>query len=148
MSDIRTAMPVLARHEGQWEGTYIHIDASGVEIDRHHAALQCSFPDDGSHDYYQINTYSWDDGRREEIHFPAQYRDGKIWWDTERIDGSAWEIDARTVMLTWTRKDSPGQYLYEMIQISDDGNNRGRTWHWFENDKLVRRTCIKERRVS
>jgi hypothetical protein len=50
-------------------------------------------------------------------------------------------------VLTWTRKDMPRHYLYEMIQISEDGNNRGRTWHWFEDDVLVRRTCIKEHRV-
>ena len=41
----------------------------------------------------------------------------------------------------------PSHYLYEMIQISEDNNNRGRTWHWFENDVLVRRTCIKEQRT-
>jgi hypothetical protein len=35
-----------------------------------------------------------------------------------------------------------------MIQISEDNRNRGRTWHWFENDQLVKRTCIKERRIS
>ena len=147
MSNIRTAMPVLARHEGDWEGTYIQIDAQGVEIDRHKAELKCMFPADGPHAYHQINTYTWDDGRREEIHFPASFRDGRIWWDTDRIEGSAWEIDARTVVLTWTRKDMPSHYLYEMIQISEDNNNRGRTWHWFENDVLVRRTCIKEQRT-
>lgn len=148
MSDIRTGMPVLVRHEGVWEGEYIHVDPSNAVLDRHHSRLQCRFPAEGPHAYYQINTYSWDNGRVEEIHFPATYRDGRIWWDTDRIDGSAWEIDRRTVMLMWTRKDLPGTYLYEMIQISDDGNNRGRTWHWFENDVLVKRTCIKERRVG
>jgi hypothetical protein len=69
-----------------------------------------------------------------------------IFWDTDRILGRAWEIDPRTVMLTWTRKGEPQTYLYEMIQISADGQDRGRTWHWFENDVLVKRTCIKEKR--
>lgn len=148
MEDIRTGMPVLARHEGEWEGVYIHVDTDNVEIDRHKSYLQCKFQSDPTYPYYQINTYTWDDGRTEEIHFPATYKDKKIWWDTDRIDGSAWELDERTVVLTWTRKDSPGTYLYEMIQISEDGNNRGRTWHWFEQDVLVKRTCIKERRVK
>lgn len=148
MDTIRTEMPVLARHEGEWEGEYIHVDTNNVEIDRHRAHLQCRFTDDPACPYHQINTYTWPDGRSEEIHFPATYRDRQIWWDTDRIIGRAWEIDARTVVLTWTRKDSPASYLYEMIQISDDGNNRGRTWHWFENDQLVKRTCIKERRVK
>lgn len=47
MSNIRTAMPVLARHEGDWEGTYIHVDVNGAEIDRHKAELQCRFPTEG-----------------------------------------------------------------------------------------------------
>jgi hypothetical protein len=148
MDDIRTGMPVLARHEGEWEGEYIHVDVDNREVDRHKSYLQCRFQADETYPYYQINTYTWPDGRVEEIHFPATYKDQKIWWDTERIDGSAWELDERTVVLTWTRKDSPGTYLYEMIQISADNNHRGRTWHWFENDVLVKRTCIKERRVK
>ena len=148
MSAIRQEMPLLARHEGVWEGVYIHVDPDNKEIDRHRSRLECRFPADGPHAYHQINTYIWDDGRTEEIHFPATYRDKNIWWDTDRIEGRAWEIDAKTVVLTWTRKDLPGAYLYEMIQLSDDGNNRGRTWHWFENDVLIKRTCIKEHRVG
>jgi hypothetical protein len=42
----------------------------------------------------------------------------------------------------------PGAYLYEMIQLSEDGNRRARTWHWFENDTLFKRTCITEHRVK
>ncbi len=148
MSLIRAEMPVLARHEGEWEGVYIHVDADNREIDRHRSRLQCSFPDAGPYAYHQINTYLWADGRSEEIHFPATYRDKAIWWDTDRIFGRAWEIDPRTVCLTWTRKDMPSAYLYEMIQISQDGHHRGRTWHWFENDQLFKRTCIKEQRVK
>jgi hypothetical protein len=145
---IRQDMPVLARHEGEWEGEYIHVDATNAVIDRHRSHLQCRFPTDGTFAYYQVNTYTWDDGRTEELHFPATYDGKQIHWDTDRIIGRAWEVDDRTVMLTWTRKDEPGTYLYEMIQISADGNHRGRTWHWFENDQLVKRTCIKERRIK
>lgn len=148
MSSIRQGMPVLARHEGEWEGEYIHVDTNNIVLDRHKSHLQCKFPASGPHAYHQINTYTWPDGRREELHFPATYRDGQIFWDTDRIVGRAWEIDPKTVVLTWTRKGEPGTYLYEMIQLSDDGRHRGRTWHWFENDQLVKRTCIKERRIK
>jgi hypothetical protein len=148
MDTIRTGMPLLARHEGDWEGEYIHVDTDNVEIDRHFSHLQCRFPDTGPYAYHQINTYTWADGRTEELHFPATYKDGQIFWDTDRIVGRAWEIDARTVVLTWVRRDTPGTYLYEMIQLSENGDHRGRTWHWFENDTLVKRTCITERRVK
>jgi hypothetical protein len=145
---IRAEMPVLARHEGEWRGEYIHVDANNTEVDRHASYLKCSFPTDGPYAYYQINTYTWPDGRTEELHFPATYRDRQIHWDTERILGRCWEIDARTIMLTWTRKGEPDTYLYEMIQLSACGQHRARTWHWFAHDQLVKRTCIKETRVA
>ena len=86
--DLRREMPTLAKHEGQWRGEYVHLDLSGRVIDRHASHLTCRFPDSGAHPYYQVNRYRWDDGTREELHFPATFRDGKIWWDTERISGS------------------------------------------------------------
>ncbi|MDD9802543.1 MAG: DUF3598 domain-containing protein [Deltaproteobacteria bacterium] len=148
MIDLRKEMPVLARHEGVWEGRYLLVDLEGKPLDSHASHLECSFPDSGEFPYMQVNTYTWDDGRREEIHFPAHYRDQRIWWDNDRIRGSAWELDSRSIVLTWTRKDLPGSYLYEMIQISDDNRRRARTWHWFVDDALLQRTLIREQRVK
>lgn len=145
---IRWRMPVLARHEGAWEGAYTHMDVNNQVIESHKSHLICRFPEEGEWDYHQTNRYTWDDGRSEEILFPAKYAEGRIWWDTERIEGCAWEIDPRTICLTWKRKDLPGAYLYEMIQISDDNTKRGRTWHWFKDDELFQRTLVKERRVK
>jgi hypothetical protein len=145
---IREDMPVLASHEGTWTGEYVHVDVAGTILDRHRADLSCSFPTEGEWPYYQINTYTWDDGRQDVIQFPASYRDKQIWFDTDRIEGHAWEIDDRTVMLTWQYKFDAGNYLYEMIQIDDARQNRARTWHWFEGGVLVKRTLIKETRVS
>lgn len=146
---IKDDMKLLARHEGEWEGEYIHVGVDGEVIDRHRSQLSCRFPtDDPDHAYRQINTYTWDDGREEVIDFPASYDDGQIWFDTERIRGHAWEVDANTIVLTWVYKAQPDVYLYEMIQLSHDGVNRARTWHWFDNDRLVRRTLINERRTS
>ena len=52
------------------------------------------------------------------------------------------------MMLHWTRVNEPDLYLYEMIQISDDGAARARVWHWFKSDRLFQRTLVDERRVS
>jgi hypothetical protein len=144
---IRDEMPVLARHEGDWVGRYIHVDANGAIIDQHASHLTCTMPQEGPHPYYQVNRYTWDDGRREELRFPAAYHDGKIWFDTERLNGYAWEVDDKTIVLTWSYKSDPDDYLYEMIQLSPCGNHRARTWHWFKNGELFKRTLIKEERV-
>jgi hypothetical protein len=144
---LREAMPLLARHEGEWKGTYTHVDAQGNIIDQHASYLTCRFSPDFPDGYHQTNHYTWADGREEIIQFPATYHDGKIWFDTERIKGYAWEVDDKTILLTWVYNTDPDNYLYEMIQLSPDGNHRARTWHWFNNGELFKRTLIKEERV-
>ncbi len=145
---IREDMPVLASHEGNWTGEYVHVDPAGNVVDRHRADLSCTFPNEGDWPYFQTNTYTWEDGRQEIIKVPASFHDKAIWFDTDRIDGRAWEVDDKTVILTWVYKNEPGNYLYEMIQIDATKQHRARTWHWFEGGELVRRTLIKEHRVN
>jgi hypothetical protein len=145
---IREEMPLLVRHEGEWVGTYTITDAEGNILDRHQSHLICSFPHEGEYPYVQTNIYTWPDGRREELSFPATYHDGKIWFDTERIKGFAWEVDPITIILTWTYSFDPAKALYETIQISPDGNHRARNWQWFEHGELVKRTLIKEKRLK
>lgn len=148
MLNLRDSMPVLARHEGEWMGTYTLIDLQGNVLDRHRSHLACQFPSDGAYDYFQINRYSWDDGKQEEHHFPATYRDHKIWFDNDRIQGHAWEADSSTLLLYFAYKSQPDFYLYEMIQISPCNNHRARTWHWFRNNQIFQRTLIQEERIS
>lgn len=147
MSAILEEMPVLARHQGDWVGKYLLIDTEGKILDKHDSHLTCQFPEDSSYAYYQINRYKWSDGKQEEHQFPATYRDKKIWFDTERIQGKAWEVDDATVILWFSYKSMPDLYLYEMINLSPCNNYRFRTWHWFNNHQLFRRTLIQEERL-
>jgi hypothetical protein len=149
---IKDDMPLLARHEGVWEGTYRYYDAAGKLVDEHKSRLLCRFPEDGPFPYHQTNIYTWADGRTEVREFPAAYRDGRIWWDNELIQGWAAELNlddkGRSVVLYWQRTGDPDLYLYEMIQMSDDGRKRCRTWHWIRNGELETRTAIEEKLVS
>ena len=147
MSAIREEMPVLTRHEGDWVGTYILVDTKGNILDKHDSHLTCQFPEDGSYSYYQINRYKWSDGKQEEHQFPGNYRDKKIWFDTERIEGKAWEVDDATIILWFSYKTMPEMYLYEMINLSPCNNYRSRTWHWFKNHQLFQRTLVQEERL-
>ena len=149
---IKEDMPLLASNEGVWEGWYRYYDADGNKIDEHRSRLVCRFPKDGPYPYHQTNYYTWDDGRTDIRDFPASYKDGRIWFDNELIDGWAAELKTddfkRTTMLNWVRKGEPDLYLYEMIQNSDCGTYRCRTWHWIKAGKIVQRTLIDEERVS
>jgi len=148
MASIREEMPVLARHEGDWIGTYTLVDLQGNILDRHESHLTCEFPPEGSFHYYQTNRYIWSDGKKEEHKFPGNYRDKALWFDTERISGKAWEVDDSTIILHFSYKEVPEMSLYEMIQISPCNNYRARTWHWFNNHKITRRTLIQEERMQ
>jgi len=148
MSNIREGMPVLVRHAGDWVGTYTLVDTIGNILDTHQSHLSCQFPEDGTYPYYQINRYTWSNGKKEEHHFPARYEDKKLLFDTDRLQGKAWEVDDATVILWFAYKSFPDMYLYEMIQISPDNNYRARTWQWFKNYQVYQRTLIQEQKVG
>jgi hypothetical protein len=148
MSTIKEEMPVLYRHQGDWIGNYTVVDVEGKIIDKYESHLTCQFPEDQAYPYYQINRYQWIDGKKEEYEFPGLYCDKKLWFDTERIIGNAWEVDNSTVILYFSYKEKPEMSLYEMIQISPCNNYRARTWHWFHNHQIFQRTLIKEERLK
>lgn len=151
-SDPRAQLATIARHEGVWDGIYRHYDADGLQIDEHRSRLFCRFPQNEPHKYHQTNHYTWPDGHTEVRDFPALIRDGRLIWQGNLIRGWAADVSlddfGRTTMLYWTRNNEPGVYVYEMIQISDCGKYRSRTWQWFKDGRFVRRTLIDEHKVS
>jgi hypothetical protein len=150
--DFREEMPLLARHEGVWDGIYTYFNDKNEKTDEHRSRLLCRILNDNETPYHQTNYYKWDDGRTDVRDFPASYRDGRVWWDNELIKGWAAPVSLdeynRTIMLYWQRTGDPSLYLYEQIQISDDGQNRCRTWHWIRSGKLETRTAIQETFVT
>jgi hypothetical protein len=153
LTQIRTAMPLLAQNEGVWEGIYRHYDAAtGKLVDEHVSRLICRIVDAEKFNYHQTNYYFWPDGRTETREFPAWYENGRIWWDNELIKGWAAAMRPddfeRSTCLNWTRHGEPDVYLYEMIQNSADRTLRARTWQWFRNDKCFLRTLIDEHLVT
>jgi hypothetical protein len=152
--EIRDAMPLLAANEGVWEGVYRYYDAvTGALVDEHASRLLCRIPVDGKpSDYHQSNYYFWADGRSEQREFPANYRDGRVWWDNDLIKGwaAAMQPDENklSTCLNWVRKGEPGVYLYEMIQVDTAIKHRARTWQWFRDGKCYMRTLIDEHFVT
>lgn len=141
-------MPSLLQHEGLWEGIYRHVDADGRLIDQHSASVCCELPDDGQFAYIQHNHFTWPDGREHRAVLPGILRDEKLWWDVETFHGYSWETDDGILLLNLTRKDEPGANFFEMITLGNTGEFRSRTWQWFRDGKLYRRTLCDERRVS
>ena len=43
MTEIKQAMPLLARNEGLWDSHYRYTDAEGAKIDEHHSRWSADF---------------------------------------------------------------------------------------------------------
>lgn len=154
-AEFRRRLPLLVHSEGVWEGWYRYYDAAtGALTDQHRSRLFCRLMTDADapFPYHQTNYYFWEDGRHELREFPAWYHDGRVWWDNDLISGWASQMspddNCRSTVLNWTRKGEPDLFLYEMIQHSDDGVHRARTWQWFRKGVCFQRTLIDEKRVS
>lgn len=148
MIDFATAMPAMLRHAGTWEREYRHVDRDGALADFHLMATRCEFPASGPYAYIQHNVLRWPDGRVVERSFPGVFADGLLRWDTDRFTGRGWETRDGIVMLRLERKDEPGVRFTEMIELSDDGQSRARTWQWFRDGAPFRRTLCDEWRVE
>ncbi len=144
---LQRLMPMFARHEGYWIGTYTHIKPDGELIDRHEIRIYAEFPDDESCDN-RLNTHNiWPDGRETRARHDMHFRDGRLWFQGD-LNGSLWEVDDFSVYLRFGFKRDPSITVCEMIQISEDGQNRARTWHWFRDQKLYQLTLTSERRAT
>ncbi|MEO1429272.1 MAG: DUF3598 family protein [Cyanobacteria bacterium J06633_8] len=148
MSKIQEEMPVLFRHQGEWEGFCTVADIEGKIIDQHESYLSCEFPEAGDYSYSQINRYTWADGKQKEHHFTGIYQDKKLIFNTESIVGKAWEVDNSTIILWLSYKKLSNIYLYEMINISRCNQYRFRTWQWYKDNQVFKRTSAEEKRTS
>lgn len=140
--------PATRAHEGIWEGTYTHINAAAEIEDNHTTKVVCEFPDDDGEVYYRQHiTFSWPDGRVREDKFEGIPKDGALWYDTPTFHGKSWETDDGLILLNLARKDEPGANFFEIIAMGSTGKHRARTWHWFRDGQLYRRTLCDEERV-
>ncbi len=140
-----TPFPAMRAHEGVWEGCYTHLDAQGREVDRHDARVVCEFPASGPVFYIQHIRFTWPDGRVREDRFDGVIDGAVVRFDTPNFAGKAWESEG-VVLLHLDRKDEPGAHFVEAIILAPDGQTRARTWHWFKDGVLIRRTLCDERR--
>ncbi|MCW1967038.1 MAG: DUF3598 domain-containing protein [Anaerolineae bacterium] len=139
--------PVFAKHEGEWVGEYIETDVAGNIVDRYGSHILFKIDDVGESPYQQTNTYRWPSGKFEQYSFAGSVREGKVYYETGRIIGYAWEVDELTIILRFSYKNDPSNYVYELVQICPDGQSRARYWNWYVNGKLSKRTLIEEHRL-
>jgi hypothetical protein len=149
VSIIEKEMPLLARHQGVWEGTYRFVTPQLELLDQYDFRIRVSFPDDehGGITYRQESHYTWADGREQQLDFDASYNgNGRVEF-SGRLSGFMYELDDRNIYLNFSFPDQPGIDVCEMIQLAPNNNDRARTWHWFKENKLFQLTLVDEHRV-
>lgn len=156
VADLRRLQPILARHEGVWEGIYRRYDALGMPIGQHRSRVVIRYrpdPKGGNEVYEQTNLYYHADGRQEEIQTTGSFDGDRLRFHSDRVDG--WSKDdatdpaRRTCLLFMEFKKNVGWYtagvqVYEIINISDDGRHRSRMTQHLQGGKTLTRTLIDE----
>ena len=106
------------------------------------------FPESGDYHYVQRNRFESADGETREVEFGGVLDGNLIRWDTETFSGYGWTTLDDVILLTLDRKDLPDTKFTEIIVLGDDSITRARTWHWFREGMLFRRTLCDERRQT
>jgi len=146
MNPIYAEIPLLARHAGTWSGVYSHVRPDLSVVDRHRFTISVELPQDEAFHYRQTSRYWWEDGRTRDVVFDARCENGRLVWDNGRIRGALWQLDDATLYLWFGFHDDPDVVIYEMMQLSPDGQARARTWHWLRHHRLFQITLVDEAR--
>jgi Lon protease-like protein len=144
-------LELLRRHVGVWEGEYTHIAAADRRVlETQRFRIRVEVFDTGTTVYRQTSHYWWPDGREDELVYSGSLRaaDDHVVFDDGRIRGECWAIEPDTLYLFFAYISAPAARIAEMIQLSPDGLQRARTWHWFNNHELQRITLVREQHVS
>ena len=154
-------MPVTARHQGIWRGTYRRYNTAGDLFDQHESEVSMWLRDDPSEpEYFQTNRYHHEGKDLSFIETYGAFKNGRLTFISDRIEG--WGVDMspaqdphqRSSMLHITYKEDTGvykarSYMYELVQISDCGMYRTRVAQFLEpNGQIMMRTQIDETKVA
>ena len=58
MSIMKTEMPLMARQEGEWSGSYTLVDTEGKILDKYTSHLSCKFIENSCNNY-RFHTWHW-----------------------------------------------------------------------------------------
>lgn len=147
-TQLAATLPGILLHEGTWQGEYRHLNEQGELLDVHWAQVICEFPESGEWAYVQHNLFRWPDGREVRMTLPGRLQGNKLVWDVPTFSAHAWDGGGGVILLHVVRKDEPGVYFIEAIVANAPATERARTWHWFKDGTLIRRTLCHERKVA
>lgn len=140
---------LMSRHRGVWEGLYTHLDArSHAIVEQQIFRIRVELFAGDHQTYRQTSHYWWPDGREQELQYEGSMHGDALQIDTGRMWGHCRAISVDTLYMEFGYTATPDQRVAEMIQLSEDGVHRARTWHWLRGGALERITLVRESRRS
>jgi hypothetical protein len=157
---LKAALPVLARNEGVWDGTYRRYGADGGLLAAFQSRVVMRFRDDVPDEqmYHQTNLYRFADGKTQTIESRGWFDGEKLRFGSDR-DIAGWAADDRTDssglicllhmnVRTATPQLPQGTLCFELVQLSADGKNRARMAQYVCAGQVIMRTMIDEKLIT
>jgi hypothetical protein len=140
---------LMTRHRGIWEGLYTHLDANTHRIvEQQMFRIRAEYFTHHHPSYRQTSHYWWPDGREQELMYEGSMHGDALQIDNGRIWGHCRAISVDTLYMEFGYTATPDLRIAEMLQLSDDGKHRARTWHWLRSGVLERITLVREQHRS
>jgi hypothetical protein len=146
--DMAALIPVVARHQGTWEGTYRSLTPQLQLIDAWTFRIVVSLGQSAADAYRQHTTYRWPNGKTSETSFTAALVDGHLTWADARIKGTMHLLGPEAMLAEMQFTADPDGVIMEMARIAADGAARSRVGMVSRRGVLEKIQIADERRVA
>ena len=153
-AELRRRIPLTAKMEGVWEGTFRRVDPQGEIIETLPSRITVRLlPDGEAYDYHQINLLDPDSGEEQRIESYGKWDVDRLRFFNDRLEGWAKEVTAdeagQTSVFLMEFKDGSGLTVSEVVSFRPgDPDVRMCATQYMRNGQIVRRTLIDEIKVS
>ncbi len=152
--ELRRRIPLTAKMEGVWEGTFRRVDPEGEIIETLPSRITVRLlPDGAAYDYHQINLLNPDSDEEQRIESHGKWDVDRLRFFNERLEGWAKAVAAdeagQTSVFLMEFKDGSGLTVSEVVSFRPgDPDARMRATQYMRDGQIVRRTLIDEIKVS
>ena len=153
-AQLRRRMPLTAKMEGVWEGTFRRVGPKGEIIEALPSRITVQLlPDGEAYDYRQINVLNPDSDEEQRIESYGKWDVDRLRFFNTRLEGWAQAVAAdeagRTAVFLMEFKDGSGLTVSEVVSFRPGNPDaRMRATQYMREGRIVRRTLIDETKVS
>lgn len=153
-AELRRRMPLTAKMEGVWEGTFRRVGPKGEIIEALPSRIIVQLlPDGEAYDYRQINVLNPDGDEEQRFESYGKWDVDRLRFFNGRLEGWAKAVAAdeagQTAVFLMEFNDGSGLTVSEVVSFRPgDPDARMRATQYMREGRIVRRTLIDEIKVS